>query len=219
MIYRIRSSVAFSSEKDTDASVLTSKKPHAMPGHGQDATPVETEEGGHICIAQFEATVRQGPDAGTAYVGTLAIGIWPSGAIDEGVMAMDDGTSISVVGQAEGHAVNLLFTVADGQYLFGVGTSESNLADCNGVLEGTMGGLFVGPQPGESGDWIIRLLPKMVSTPTSARSAFVTVVRRSGGRIVPGITAPIRANSGAQARFRETSPSRTSGRGQCRART
>jgi hypothetical protein len=125
----------------------------------QDATPAAAEEGGHICIAPFEATVRQGPDTGTSYVGTLALGISPSGAIDEGVMVLEDGTSISVVGQADGHAVNLLFTVAEGQYLFGVGTAEANLDDCHGALAGTMGGPFVGPQPGESGDWIVPIGP------------------------------------------------------------
>jgi hypothetical protein len=126
-------------------------------GAAQEATP--TTGAGHICIASFEATVRQGPDAETSYAGTLALGIGPSGAIDEGVLVTDDGASIAVVGQANGHAINLLFTIADGQYLFGVGTAAGDLAECNGVLDGTMGGPFVGPQAADGGDWIIQLIP------------------------------------------------------------
>jgi hypothetical protein len=58
-------------------------------------------------------------------------------------------TSVPVVGQSTGRAINLLFTVGDGQYLFGVGTMEHDLATCDGA----MGGPFVGPQPGDAGDW------------------------------------------------------------------
>jgi hypothetical protein len=56
---------------------------------------------------------------------------------------------LPVVGQANGHAINLMITVGDGKYVFGVGTLEQPIDQC----AGEMGGPFVGPEAGDFGDW------------------------------------------------------------------
>jgi hypothetical protein len=55
------------------------------------------------------------------------------------------------VGQATGRAINLALHAGEEQYIFGVGTGISNIGDCGG---GPWGGPFVGPQSGDSGDWV-----------------------------------------------------------------
>jgi hypothetical protein len=128
------------------------------------------------CILPFEATVRQGPSAGQDFSGTLAIKIGASGEIETGVL-VHDGTGIPVVGQITGRAVNLLLTTGDGQYVFGVGTSEADLRlACPEIMaagiyaeSGAMGGPFVGPQPLDAGDWLICCCPSEANNFTCTR--------------------------------------------------
>ena len=122
----------------------------------QDATPAGgvTSAGelpAGVCAIPFEATVRQGASAGQEYSGLLIVKVEDDGSL-AGDLIPHGAAPISVVGQATGRAVNLMFTVADGQYVFGVGTAEQPLvgAECGG----TMGGPFVGPQAGDAGDWL-----------------------------------------------------------------
>lgn len=126
----------------------------------QDATPVAA--GPEICLVPFEATVRQGPDAGTAYTGLLALTADASGAVRgtlvPSALATPTAASkagIGVVGQTAGRAINLLFATGGGRDLYGVGVLERPLAECTGA----MGGPFVGPDPGDAGDWRAQAQP------------------------------------------------------------
>jgi hypothetical protein len=116
---------------------------------------------GVACALPFEATVRQGPSTGTALVGTLNFTVDADGGIT-GTLAQDGQPDILVVGQAQGRAINLAFdlSTADtpGVFIFGVGTA---IDPVDSELCGTaLGGPFVGPAEGDSGDWGLPLLGK-----------------------------------------------------------
>jgi hypothetical protein len=106
-----------------------------------------------ICLFDFAASVRRGPEAGTTLAGVLALGAGPSGEIDAGgFVPLADGKPgdrLAVVGQTVGRAISLLFRLPSGNALYGVGTLEYALAECTGAA----GGPFVGPLPGDGGDW------------------------------------------------------------------
>jgi steroid delta-isomerase-like uncharacterized protein len=102
-----------------------------------------------ICRSAFEATVQQGPSAGLTLTGTLSIVVKDDGGLD-GQLTLVDGSRIATVGQANGRAINLMLTTPDGQAIFGVGTTAQPISQCNGLF----GGPFVGPLPGDSGDWV-----------------------------------------------------------------
>ena len=119
------------------------------------------------CELPLELAVRQGPNAGLAWRGTLRLALDGDGGLSGVYLARRDeagnevatatpegdptaGTiELPVVGQATGRAINLMITVGDGQYVFGVGTLERPLDQCGGE----MGGPFVGPEAGDTGDW------------------------------------------------------------------
>ena len=115
----------------------------------------------------LELAVRQGPNAGAAWRGELRVSTDETGGLSGVYMARKDEAGASmeaaaadadpmagtqelpVVGQANGRAINLMITVADGQHVFGVGTLENDISQC----AGEMGGPFVGPEAGDTGDW------------------------------------------------------------------
>ena len=100
----------------------------------------------------FDATVRQGPSAGTEVSGDLTIEISADGTLSGDLKPASGGADITVTGQATGRAINLAFDLGKisgvEQYLFGVGTVAGDICDS------PTGGPFVGPQPGDSGDWL-----------------------------------------------------------------
>lgn len=126
------------------SSLARSSTPEAAPEVPADAP----------CMIPFSATVRQGPNAGTTYLGYLALVVAADGATT-GVFLTDDEQTIHVAGQLVGHSVNLLFTPAGGGEIFGVGTSLADLAMCHGAFYTPMGGPLVGPGEGDLGDWAV----------------------------------------------------------------
>ena len=103
-------------------------------------------------ISGFEATVRKGLSEGMSFTGSLALQEDDDGGLT-GTFTSDDGkTTAPVVGQANGHAINLALSLGNKQYLFVVGTMLDTFAGCTG----TMGGPFVGPQVGDIGDWGVK---------------------------------------------------------------
>ncbi len=109
-------------------------------------------------VTRFEATVRDGKSTGTTYSGRLTLDADVDGGLT-GVLAPSDGSaSIRVVGQADGRSINLAFdlgtdnTGGNQQYLFAVGTLWNPFGQCSGA----MGGPFVGPLDGDSGEWSVR---------------------------------------------------------------
>lgn len=137
---------------------------HAL---AEDGTPAAIDADTQLCVIPFEATVRSGPNEGLTLEGFLGLGIRPDGSVENGALAQPEGETLSVVGQVNGRAVNLMITVADGRYAFGVGTSELDFREaCRAGVEsgmysavGQMGGPFVGPQTGDSGDWLVCCCP------------------------------------------------------------
>ena len=113
----------------------------------------------------FEATVRQGPDAGTSYTGFLALFVAPDGGIDSGAFATTDGRTVPVVGQANGRAVNLVLALGSDQTIYGVGTSATDLATCHGWHQGAMGGPLVGPKAADFGDWAVAEITTATRSP------------------------------------------------------
>jgi hypothetical protein len=103
-------------------------------------------------ISGFEATVRKGLSAGTSFAGSLALQEDDDGALTGTFDSTDGKLSAQVVGQANGHAINLAIDLGNRQHLFVVGTMWSTFAGCTGA----MGGPFVGPQIGDIGDWSVQ---------------------------------------------------------------
>jgi hypothetical protein len=106
------------------------------------------------CVIPFNAAVRQGPNAGTSFLGYLALITEESGKTT-GAFITDDEQTLGVSGQLDGQAVNLIFTTADDQAIFGVGTSAVDLGMCHGAFYTPMGGPLVGPGEGDLGDWAV----------------------------------------------------------------
>lgn len=102
-----------------------------------------------FCLSEFEATVRQGPDAGLALKGILFMQIAGPGNVN-GVLKTTDDKEVKVVGQVNGHAINLTFATDENSYIFGTGSGAQELYRCNGAW----GGPFAGPKPGDLGDWL-----------------------------------------------------------------
>jgi hypothetical protein len=122
------------------------------------------------CLLPFEAKVRSGPNAGYEAAGYLSFRLAADGAIDRGVLVEDDGDEVTVVGQAVGRAITLVFTVEDGRYLFGTGGSTEAIADvCAASAAGLyaevppLGGPFAGPEAGDIGDWLICCCPSVAN--------------------------------------------------------
>ena len=121
----------------------------------QDSTPEATETGITTCNVPFEATVRQGPSSGTTLNGQLDVTIDASGVI-EGNVILPDNSEIPVMGQVDGRAINMALDLSTaeqpGVYVFGVGTAIDPIqSDTCGTA---LGGPFVGPAKGDSGDWL-----------------------------------------------------------------
>lgn len=105
-------------------------------------------------LTPFHAAVRQGPSAGTEYLGFLALNVDESGAATGGFLTTED-AAIPVTGQITGQAVSLLFTPAEDTYLYGVGVTDQPLVGLHGYTAIAMGGPLVGPGDGDSGDWAV----------------------------------------------------------------
>lgn len=118
-----------------------------------------------LVVLPFQLTVRQGPSAGLRLEGLIGLVTAPEGAIDRGLFVWGQnrqvGTPAPVVGQANGRAVNLLLQLPQGP-VYGVGTSSETLIQAVDVFDPEtwtlrrpflLGGPFVGPLAGDSGDW------------------------------------------------------------------
>jgi len=133
--------------------------------HGEGGDEVVASQATRTCSTAFEVTIHEGPSAPVLLAGGLTLQIEPSGSFNgtltRGVANADElealgvlpARDIPVVGQVNGHAINLLFDLGEGQRVFGAGTAESDLDQCDGDIPGAIGGPAVGPQPGDRGDW------------------------------------------------------------------
>jgi hypothetical protein len=111
------------------------------------------------CSMEWTGNVRLGPDAGAMIVpgaaqpgevkGTMSLTLGSDGAIEQGQLTLPDGTSMTVVGQATGRALNLRLTDGSGRVLVAVGTGEQPISACSGRIDGSL----TGPQNGDIGEW------------------------------------------------------------------
>jgi hypothetical protein len=111
------------------------------------------------CSMQWTGNVRLGPDTGAMIVpgaaqpgelkGTMSLTLGGDGAIEQGQLTLPDGTTMTVVGQATGRALNLRLTDSSGRVLVAVGTGEQAISACSGRIDGSL----TGPQSGDLGEW------------------------------------------------------------------
>lgn len=101
------------------------------------------------CAIDFVATVRQGPTANQELRGELSFGLSGKGALENATLLLADGTSVPVVGQATGHALQLRVQLAANQPLIAIGVGEQEIAACQGAIDG----LVTGPAAGDLGDF------------------------------------------------------------------
>ncbi len=137
----------------------------------QEATP-ESTPSVTTCNVPFEATVRQGASSGTDLKGTLQATIDATGALT-GSVVIDADTSFPVYGQVNGRAINMALDLSTakhpGVYVFGVGTAIDPIqSDTCGTA---LGGPFVGPTPGDSGDWLAGGSVALVVTPEATAAS------------------------------------------------
>jgi hypothetical protein len=100
------------------------------------------------CKGVFEATVYRGPDAGLSLVGELTIEIEPSGEL-VGVLVLQNGSQVPVTGEINRQKIKLELDLGDGMVIRGKGKLDNHDQRCTGAT----GGTFVGPNPGDRGDW------------------------------------------------------------------
>lgn len=131
-------------ENDLSQTAITATTTSAATGGTGVPGPIH-------CLVDFEAAVHQGPSTGLALKGVFDFQVNESGTL-HGMLLQSDQTQILAAGQVEGRAVHLVFVVGERKFVFGVGTTLNQIQndDCRVVL----GGPFVGPEHGDSGDWL-----------------------------------------------------------------
>jgi hypothetical protein len=103
------------------------------------------------CLIDFEATVRQGPSSGVALRGIFDFKVDEAGTL-YGKLMQENGGEILAAGQVNGRAIHLVFELGGEQLVFGVGTAKARIT--NDTCGLALGGPFVGPAPGDAGDWL-----------------------------------------------------------------
>ena len=139
-------------------------------------TFIQAQETTRICSSVFEFSVSSGPSAPLTLAGILTMTIDETGAfsgtlegyegslVTNGIMNVPN--SLPVIGQASGHAINMLIKIADQQTVFGSGAAEADFSSCDGVVLGEMGGPAAGPQVGDVGDWLRRCPKGYIGRPS-----------------------------------------------------
>jgi hypothetical protein len=106
-------------------------------------------------IRGFQALVRHGPTQGMLLTGTLSLTADYNGTLTGSLLSDDHQVYIKASGTVNGYALNLALDLGySGRtqtYILGTGTLSKPFPDCSGLT----GGLLVGPQKGDSGDWSV----------------------------------------------------------------
>jgi hypothetical protein len=124
---------------------------------GRRASPTMAQ--GDACTLNMSVTVRLGPSAGQvlspgaaqpgALSGRLRFAVTANGELDRGVLLLEDGTRLPVVGDASGRTLTLRIAVDDERTLVAVGVGQELITLCAGPIDG----MLTGPEPGDLGDW------------------------------------------------------------------
>lgn len=96
-----------------------------------------------VCFSSFRADVREGPNAGAAVVGTLAMTDAPEAVFFDGTSTLEVPMTLS------GEDVTLDF-VLDAGTVHGTGTMPFAIEECVGEMDGPL----TGPGEGDTGDWL-----------------------------------------------------------------
>jgi hypothetical protein len=113
--------------------------------------------GATTCQYTMQMTTSHGPSTGTTYSGTLSLDIDDDGAIETGTFTPALATSQPVVGQANGHGLDLLISLPDGGVLSLTGSGTQPIDTCDAAIQGYFGGPAATDlgtweaEPGESG--------------------------------------------------------------------
>jgi hypothetical protein len=86
----------------------------------------------------YAVTLTSSTTAGATVAGTLVIDIGADGAVDTGSLSLQGQAAASVVGQAQGPAVELLAALADGSLLSLIGLSASDIFSCSDSIFGSL---------------------------------------------------------------------------------
>jgi hypothetical protein len=104
--------------------------------------------GGQPAPGPFQAAIDSGPNKGLALAGTLHLHLSRTGMLT-GQFMPARGRAVALSGQLSGAAINRVFYLGRGLYLFGTGTVGRD-PETKQVI---MGGTLVGPKQGDGGDW------------------------------------------------------------------
>jgi hypothetical protein len=108
---------------------------------------------------EFSGQITPGKDQNGNYLPTVLFR-----STEDGLAPAPDGPqSLEVTGSVQNHAINLALKLpGEGKYIFGSGTALVNLTDApGGTIDSPIAGSATGPEPGDSGDWLINLCVKV----------------------------------------------------------
>lgn len=97
--------------------------------------PAAAQSGG---TCTYTVTLTSSLDPGSAVSGTLVIDIADDGAIDTGSLTLQGQAAASLVGQANGLAIDLLVSLDDGSIVSLSGVSESAIFGCSTPIFGSL---------------------------------------------------------------------------------
>ncbi len=127
-------------------------------GFSRTAPAVRAAQGG-TCVVAFAAQVLQGPSIQQTLMpngaragevrGDLSFSLSATGNLENATLTLADGTTLPVVGQATGHALQVRIELAPRTALVAVGVGEQEIARCRGAIDG----VATGPEVGDLGDW------------------------------------------------------------------
>lgn len=126
------------------------------------APPVARAAPGQTCTMSFVAAVRLGPSVNATLVpgttqpgqmqGKLTFALDENGKLENASLTLPDNTSLPVVGQATGNALQLRISIDGKVAVVAMGVGEAEIAECKGAVDGTT----AGPQVGDLGEWHAR---------------------------------------------------------------
>ena len=143
------------------------------------------------CSYDFVMTVRSGPSASQLLTGDastpgevrgqLTFGLDASGALADATLLLPDGTSLPIVGQATGNALQLRINAGPDLVFVNVGVGEQAITACQGAVDG----IATGPQAGDLGDWHAVATSQGASQGANQESGRVRI---TGSAAAPGAT-------------------------------
>src|SRR5215212_2689119 len=130
-------------------------------GLGAVAPTVQAAQG-QVCTMAFVTTVRLGPSVSQPLTpdgnqpgqlqGELRFSLSQTGNLENAALQLSNGTTLPVVGQATGHALQLRIALDKNLALVAQGVGAEEIAACKGAVDGTTSG----PQTGDLGEWHAR---------------------------------------------------------------